>query len=41
MATGPVTGRLAILVTELPHVLLARDVLSGNVQTGRKVVVVL
>jgi 2,4-dienoyl-CoA reductase-like NADH-dependent reductase (Old Yellow Enzyme family)/thioredoxin reductase len=40
VATGSVTGRPAILGVDLPYVLLARDVLSGNVQTGQKVVVV-
>ena len=40
IATGSVTGRPALSGADLPHVLLARDVLSGNVQTGRKVVIV-
>jgi 2,4-dienoyl-CoA reductase (NADPH2) len=40
VATGSVTGRPAISGADLPYVLLARDVLSGNVQTGQKVVVV-
>ena len=40
VATGSVTERPAISGADLPYVLLARDVLSGNVQTGQKVVVV-
>lgn len=40
IATGSVTGRPAISGADLPYVLLARDVLSGNVQTGPKVVIV-
>ena len=40
LATGSVTGRPALPGADLPHVLLARDVLSGNGQIGRKVVVI-
>jgi 2,4-dienoyl-CoA reductase-like NADH-dependent reductase (Old Yellow Enzyme family)/NADPH-dependent 2,4-dienoyl-CoA reductase/sulfur reductase-like enzyme len=40
IAAGSVTERPNLSGADLPHVLLARDVLSGKVQTGRKVVVV-
>jgi 2,4-dienoyl-CoA reductase-like NADH-dependent reductase (Old Yellow Enzyme family)/thioredoxin reductase len=40
VATGSVTERPVIAGADLPHVLLARDVLAGYKPTGRRVVVV-